>query len=106
MERIEWRRVDVEHLWDEHELTPDEVEEALADGARCPFDASPGPAGDRARGERRRGWLGRTADGVLPVVVLGALGGGRWRCVTAYQGGDHEARLYRRQRRRRGRRWP
>jgi hypothetical protein len=40
--RIHWRPADADHIWDEHRLTPDEVEEALADQPLCPFRAYPG----------------------------------------------------------------
>jgi uncharacterized DUF497 family protein len=77
----------VEHIA-EHGVEPWEVEEAFDDRGRAPFPAHSG----------RVGFIGRTEDGRLLVVIL-ERGTRPWRVVTARDAGPTAKRAYRRRNR-------
>lgn len=65
-ETADWSH-QAEHIWDEHHLTPEEANEALADPERVVFN--PDPASKSGRGIRIVGYSA-TARTVLCVLVV------------------------------------
>lgn len=94
---FEWDDVDnpagnVAHLAERHGITPDDVEEAMADPRRFP---APAYSMDT---ERRRGMVGATTDGRILFVVY-TQRGNKLRVISARRADDWQQRQYRRRRR-------
>jgi uncharacterized protein len=87
---FEWDADNVEHIA-EHGVSPDEVEEALADTRRFPVAAYNTPT------ERRRAFVGATDDGRLLFIVY-TLRTAAIRVVTARDASDVQRRTYRQRR--------
>jgi uncharacterized DUF497 family protein len=84
---FDWDEENVRHI-DDHDVLPDEVEDAFADPDRIPATAHRGP-----RGQPRRAFIGATDEGrVLTVVYEGR--GQMLRVVTARDATDREYQQY------------
>ena len=81
---FDWDEHNIEHL-SQHDVEPEEAEEAATDRERVPFPAHSG----------RAGVIGRTEDGRLLVVIL-ERDRRLWRVVTARDATASERRAYRR----------
>jgi uncharacterized DUF497 family protein len=85
---FDWDTGNVEHI-SEHQIEPEEAEQALLDPGRIPAPAY------QAQHERRRAVLGATESGRVLFVVF-THRAGRLRVVTARDATDRERRRYRR----------
>ncbi len=88
---LAWDDNNVDHLWQSHHVTPDEVEEALL-----------GVEGDEPRYVQTRdgdyyALLGQTGGGRLLSMVAEYLDGGRLYVFSARDMNEREKRRYRRQ---------
>jgi len=81
---FDWDESNTDHIA-QHDVEPWEAEEAATDRGRVPFTAHSG----------RTGFIGRTDDGRVLVVVLGRKAR-LWRVVTAREATRGEKRAYRR----------
>lgn len=61
---FDWGEDNVDHIWDAHEVAPDEAEQALADPKRVPGEAY------HTESEKRYAFIGMTEDDRLLFVVF------------------------------------
>jgi uncharacterized DUF497 family protein len=92
IQRLFWRQDWVEHILERHEVTPEEVEEALFGDSRGLL-LKVGPA-ERDPEETAYRYLGRTAAGRYLLVALIYMGQGEALVLTARDMDSAERRRY------------